>query len=291
MQRLLLPLLVACLVLVSAPVASADSAPIRDDGSLPWTNPSHQSPLEVLAGEIASEIAGRPVSVRCHGDYEWSRIASPGTLGFVAGYYDAATDTWAADATLVYLGPGVCSYLNRFALASPKPTKCEARTTVLETVWRTVTVRTTVKVKVNGKLVTKVVTTRKRVPHTVEKQATGPPAPCYLGNGKRAAGRPASYWQEYGEYAHSILTLAHESIHLQQIRAGLPARAVDVDEAEAGCYGIQWIARVAQRLGAAADDGQTIAAYYYEELSGARDTPDCVPGGALDLSPADGIWP
>ena len=290
MRRLLLCLVVGLLALALVPVAAADSAPISDNVSLPWSDPQHGSQLELLASTIASAIAGRPVRVHCHGATEWAEIGGD-ALGFVTGYYNAAENTWAADSTTADLAPGVCDGLNRFALANPKPTKCRAQTTVSETVLRLTTVKTKVTVRVRGKLVTKVVRTRKLVPHIVERQVAGPLAPCYLGNGKRAAGSTESYWHQYEEYAHSILTLAHESIHLQQLRAGFPVRPSEVDEKEAGCYGIQWMARVAQRLGAAADDAQSLAAYYYEELSGAKDDLDCVAGGALDLTPADGIWP
>src|SRR3990172_1381756 len=163
MRRLLLCFVVGLRALALAPVAAADSAPISDDGSLPWSDPQHRSQLELLAGTIASAIAARPVSVHCHGATEWAEIGG-GAVGFVTGYYNAAENTWAADATIAELGPGVCSGLNSFALANPKPTKCRAQTTVTETVWRLTTVKTKVVVRVNGKLVTKIVTTKKRVP-------------------------------------------------------------------------------------------------------------------------------
>ena len=49
-----LSLLSALLAALSiSAVAGADTAPIDNTPDLPWTNPSHTSNLEVLAGQIA----------------------------------------------------------------------------------------------------------------------------------------------------------------------------------------------------------------------------------------------
>ncbi len=291
MRRLLLVALVA---LLWVPFAHADTAPIPDDGSLPWTNPAHQGALEVLAGTIASRIAGRPVAVRCEGENDWAALVGA-DAGDVLGYVEISSfddATYAEDAPLAELSPEVCALLQRFAVAVPKPTKCRTLITETVTVWKTVTVKTKVKVKVHGKIVTKVVTRTKRVPTRVDRQTAGPLAPCYAPGGGMREPKPDAYWDEYRSYADAILTLAHESIHLQQARAGVPFQ--EDPEGEAECYGLQWIARVAEQLGDTPDDGRAIAAYASDEiLPGERAEwlADCVPGGALDLSPTDGIWP
>lgn len=45
---------------------------------LPWTNPRHRGPLEVLASGIAGEIAGRPVSVQCFGETDCAKLQRTG---------------------------------------------------------------------------------------------------------------------------------------------------------------------------------------------------------------------
>ena len=52
-------------LLACGPTAQSDTAPIPTSPDLPWTNPTHQSSLEVLASQIATHIAGRPVTVKC----------------------------------------------------------------------------------------------------------------------------------------------------------------------------------------------------------------------------------
>jgi hypothetical protein len=80
----------------------------------------------------------------------------------------------------------------------------------------------------------------------------------------------------------------HESIHLQG----------DPVEADAECYGMQHLAYAAQQLGDSPDDAAAIAQYYASLLYPSRRTqapaywsPECKPGGALDLTPNDGVWP
>jgi|tagenome__1003787_1003787.scaffolds.fasta_scaffold20700804_2 hypothetical protein len=67
-------MLFVALALPSA--ALADNVPCADDGALPWASGAETSPLEALAGRIASTISGREVTARCEGDYDWGLLAA-----------------------------------------------------------------------------------------------------------------------------------------------------------------------------------------------------------------------
>ncbi|HET7368672.1 MAG TPA: hypothetical protein VFI83_09930, partial [Gaiella sp.] len=56
-------------------VGQTDTSVIPDTPNLPWTDPTHQSPLEVFAAQVASAIAGRPVRVYCNGQTDWDSLA------------------------------------------------------------------------------------------------------------------------------------------------------------------------------------------------------------------------
>jgi hypothetical protein len=298
-------LLLALLVTLAAPVAAyADTAPIANDGSLPWASGAAASPFEALAGQIASTISGRAVTVRCEGDYDWGVLAAQqgfdpaAELGYVPFWIrlsgGAQVGAPQAD-SFTELSPTVCRNLDTYALAATKPTKCAAtRSTPQQTtsvVRRRVTTTRRVKVRVHGHVSyrTKTVTTWRNatVTNTSYAQVTTAPAPCYLGGGRSLAPQAASYWDGYFQLALSMLALAHESVHLGN----------DPSEVHANCYGLQWVRYVAQQLGAADDDAQAIAQYTaetvypgYEKVAGYWSA-DCVSGGPLDLRPADAIWP
>jgi hypothetical protein len=250
----------AALLACCAGVARADLATVADDGSQPWDGGTAvTTPIEALAGRIASSIAGRAVSVRCESDEDWASLTEPSFLGFVSFWGSRPGD-------VAELSPAVCSSLESFALATTKPTKCSRSVRVA---------RTTVRV-----------VRRRRVRVTSYAVAAQPPAPCFAG-GRQLTGDQA-FWNDYFEYAEAIQTLAHESIHLRG----------DAVEADAECYGMQAAASVAQQLGDTLDDGRAIAQYYATLLYPQRQTqspaywsPQCRPGGALDQTPNDGVWP
>jgi hypothetical protein len=298
-------LLLALLVALAAPVAaSADTVPIADDGALPWASGAAASPFEALAGQIASTISGRTVDVRCEGDYDWGVLAAQegfdpaSELGYVPFWsrFSGGLQVGAPQAdTFTELSPTVCRNLATYALAVTKPTKCAAtRSTPQQTtsvVRRRVTTTKRVKVRIHGHVAyrTKKVTSWRSatVTNTSYAQGTTAPAPCYLGGRRSLAPQSASYWNDYFQFALSMLALAHESVHLGN----------DPNEVHANCYGLQWVRYVAQQLGAADDDAQAVAQYTaeavypgYEHVAGYWST-DCVNGGPLDLHPADPIWP
>jgi hypothetical protein len=299
-------LLLALLVALAAPVAaSADTAPIADDGSLPWASGAALSPIEALAGRIVSTISGRTASVRCEGDYDWGVLAAQqgfdpaAELGYVPFWIHVAGGVQVGEPeadTFAELSPTVCRNLNTFAVATSKPTKCSAvrpapqRTTSV--VRRRVTTTKRVKVHVHGGGVayrTKRVTTwqTKTVQRTAYAQVTAAPAPCYAGQDRSLVSPADTYWGAYFQYALAMLAVAHEAVHLGN----------DASEVHANCYGLQWVRYVAQQLGASDDDAAAIARYVaevvyprYEAVPGYWSA-DCVAGGPLDLHPADPAWP
>lgn len=260
-MRALRLLAVSAVVLACcAGVARADVATIPDDGSQPWDGGAAvTTPIEALAGRIASGIAGRPVSVRCESDASWAALTEPSFLGFVSFYGTQPVD-------FAELSPDVCRSLQSFALAAAKPTKCSLTVQVPRRIVRVVR--------------------RRRVRVTTYAAVAQPAAPCFAG-GRQLAG-DQSFWNTYFDDAEALQTLAHESIHLKG----------DPVEAEAECYGMQALASVAQQLGDTPDDAEAIAQYYATLLYPQRQTQspeywsaECRPGGALDLTPNDGVWP
>ena len=329
-RRSVLVLLVLA-ALVGSPAAWADSAPIPADAAAPGSDPNHGTPLELLAGRIASTSAGRPVAVRCENQNDWNALEvqegfAPGAeLGFVAGQgYYPATNTFAWSATSAELSPAVCLPLQQFAQATAKPTKCQTSTQQQVTVYNTVRYSLTLTVKVRGHLVTRTVWRTKQVPTSVEQTVPGPIGPCFLGaplpSGSSIPGicvsgscysvtanEPDTFWNRYGQFASAILALAHEPIHLWQDQAGAPVPPDALVESQAECSGMQWMAYVAEQLGDTPDDAQALADYFWQVDYPAYATfdqqnpyaeqhpywsSDCTPGGTLDIRPAGStVWP
>jgi hypothetical protein len=294
----------------AARLVHADAAPIQDSPDLPWTNPDHRSSLELLASDIASVIAGRPVSVRCEGDTDWRSLVQrqggdpAAELGYVAVSFGQRGQVTNIANAAELAGGRVCLPLKKFATAVAKPTKCMTAQLVLVTVYTTtrVAVKKTVVVAGKRRVQTKWIT--RRVPTKIVKTGPAqPPAPCYPLTGAVQL-VPGSFWDEYGDYATAILTLAHESLHLGGIVGVQLANGSIVGdplaEAKAQCYGMQWMRYVAERLGDTADDGQAIAQYYWDLVYPRyQSSPysqywsaECRPGGALDIRPAGATaWP
>jgi len=84
--------------------------------------------------------------------------------------------------------------------------------------------------------------------------------------------------------ATAVEVLAHESYHL----AGFS------DEATAECYALQTMPFVAQQFHATPQQIRTWVAYSFARYPSMPEeyvSPDCVPGGRLDLGSAESIWP
>lgn len=305
---------------VAATTANADTGVIPDTPELPWSDPSHNTPLERLASEIASSIAQRPVRAYCNGQSDWEALnqrvgLDPAEVwGYVEPpkYWYPALGTYADSATHTQLSPIACERLWQFGKAALKPTKCAASRSVTDVVKAKVryqvTIRVKVKkrVKVSGKWVTRYVWEKRRVWRTrtesreVTRVVAVDPRPCY-GNAEDdvTVAAPADGWGRYSEYAFAIATLAHESVHLFAGTAGRPVpTSRQQEESRAECWGMQLIPKVATALGASPDDATAIASWYSKEIYPGRQasapdywSPECRTDGALDLTPGDGRWP
>jgi len=85
--------------------------------------------------------------------------------------------------------------------------------------------------------------------------------------------------------AWSVLTLAHESVHVTG----------NLSEAMAECWGVQTIPTAAVELGRSREEGRYLAELYWKRWYRFRQRPyrssECRNGGALDLHPDTDLWP
>lgn len=228
------------------------------------------------------------MTVRCEGDTDWNKLVTDRSLAVrnLGGYAPLG-------GYMTWLSPTVCLYLQKFAQAAVKPTKCQATAseTVSVTRQRVVTRYRSVKVtkptRINGRLY-KVGTWK--IPYKATESYTvaeshyvlATPAPCFLGIPYTSSGLcwtvptvsgtpekscyevtadlPARYWSEYSEYVSALNIVAHEPTHLWQ--ASTVSNALV--ESQATCSSMQWLPYVAVQLGATPDDAQAIATYYWK---------------------------
>jgi hypothetical protein len=154
--------LVLAIASISAAVSPgsglADTSPIAATSAAPWADPAHHSSLEVLAGQIASQIAHRQVTIACEGANDWRTLVSQvgGDPNAVAGYVDAR---WEPSGRLFDISSfaeilgSVCLKLQNFALAASKPTKCSVSSPQETRMYKPQRVQRQVSVRVHGKLV------------------------------------------------------------------------------------------------------------------------------------------
>lgn len=259
----------ACALVLAAVAAGAAQA--EGERPLPWEGGATvETEAERLFGQAASEIAGRPVQVRCNGETDWAQLAAERGFppGVTNGYVQFGTD-------FAELSPVVCAFLDRYAYAGTKPSYwCTRTTTVTELVQKQKRVRVRKPLLKNGRPVlrkgkpvlvwtTRIVTTK--VPQKRERTET-----------VKCEGADEWWW-----YPYSLLTLAHESYHLWGVR----------NEAETDCYGLQALARTAARLGASEQEAKTASEYAWTGFRSGYWPPECRSGGALDLTPGDAVWP
>lgn len=297
----LMVIAVACALVVSHAVAQADTAPISPTQDLPWTDPAHQSPLEVLAGQIASKIAGRQVGVRCEGETDWKTLTSQRDFdeASLLGYVGTSVSSGRlVTEPFAQIAPGMCWYLQQFAMANPKPTLCTTTVTQTSTSYVSKRVAVKTRVVVKGKTQMKTVWQIRSVPVTTSSKQPGDPAPCPTLDSARVTA-------DYAHYAQAILTLTHESVHLGGaisgvFRTGQAFGEIEA-EAKANCYGIQWMWWAATQLGASPQDAQALATWTYQVIyPGYRNaagvsrywSADCVPNGRLDIrADKTAAWP
>jgi hypothetical protein len=295
---------------------ATDTVTIPPGSPDPWSSAAHNTPLELLASNIASTLVGRTVSVHCEAQVNWNALTSSSTGADVVGYVSVAphstttqvtryryiwkvrkvngkrrryrvkvpyivvlkhADTFTESANTIELSPQVCGPLQQFAEAATKPTKCAP---------------------------------------------SGAPVPCFIGTPTTqypgictdstlttcyaiANDWTDDYFDAYAGYAQALLTLAHESVHVIQETVGKTFPADSLVESQAECTGLQTMAQVAVALGDTPDDAQQIADFtwlmVYPNKAKLTDpyamqrpywSADCTPGGALDVRPAGStVWP
>jgi hypothetical protein len=232
----------------------------------PWTGglPIAQ-PLEVLLTDISRQITERQVWVACDMPTEWTE--PPTVSGYVSMWFSPYYG-WIPD-TIAHLAPWACTSLDAFWTAPNKRAitkECQIGTTI-EYQDEPYRVQVKKRVKVRGKWVMRRVwvVRYQSVPVTVPLLGICP---------------------DYTITLFAIQTVAHESIHLFGIR----------EESRAECFGMQFFAYTANRLGADPGLAQELATDYYN-LYYLRNTPGtdyfdptCMNDGALDLDPSP-IWP
>ena len=268
-------------------------------GSVPWSDPAHNTPLEQTASTFASQIAQRPVRVQCHGESEWASLGLPsGAAGVVRYQYNPSTGTivWTED--IAHVREAQCGVLQRFGESAQKPTRCATTQTVTRTVYERVKVPKRVwswkKVRLKNGHTKRIRKSKwiyvwKTVPRRVTEQVPGPSVPCYGSGGPLPA--------DYRAYAFALEVVVHESIHLFDDRVGAPVQTQASAESRAECYGMQALPAWAVALGADVDDARAIAKYYWDVVyptwgpGSPYWRPDCVPNGPLDATPNDGFWP
>jgi hypothetical protein len=297
-KRVLVATLVSLVAVLSLAAGASAEQAVLPSGSLPWSDPAHNSPLEQVASRFASEIAKRPVRVQCHSEAEWAALGLPsGALGVVRYRYNVYTGLIVSTEDVAHIREAVCGWTQAFGQSAQKPTRCTTVQSVDRTVYETVRVKKKVfywkrvKTKTGKKRVkkSKYIWVTKQVPRTVTEQIPGPSVACY------GSGQPMP--SEYRQYAIALEVIAHESIHLFDERVGYRVQTQASAESRAECFGMQSLPAWAFALGADADDARAIGKYYYEVeypkwgTSSPYWRPDCVPNGPLDATPNDGYWP
>jgi hypothetical protein len=278
--------------LVLAGGALADTTPLSAPSVTQSASQTGQTPLEVLADQIASHIAGRTVSVNCESEAGWTQLVTQlggdpsGESGFVTTSWDPTTGALVSISDVAELAPDICGPLQAFASAATKPTECAASAPppASDSLDKRSTLR-------RASLASRARTVQTSV-STTPVQAV---APC--------ASTSAAFWTAYSGYAIAILTLAHESIHLGGVVGGqLPGGLLVGDqqaEAKADCYGMQWMPYVAEQLGDNPADAQAIATYFWTTIyplnkaaHAAYWSAECRAGGTLDQRASAHIaWP
>jgi hypothetical protein len=298
-KRVLVATLVSLVAFLSLAAGASAEQAVLPGGSLPWTDPAHNSPLEQVASSFATEIADRPVRVQCHSEAEWAALGLPsGALGVVRYLYNVYTGVIVATEDVAHIRESVCGWTQLFGQTPQKPTRCATVESVSRTVYDTVRVKKKVFYWMRTKLKnghtkrvrkSKYIWATKRVPRTVTEEVPGPRVPCY--------GSSEALPAEYRSYSIALEVIAHESIHLFDERVGYRIQTQASAESRAECFGMQVMPPWASILGADVDDARAIGKYYWEQVYPGWGTsspywrPDCVPNGPLDVTPNDGYWP
>lgn len=226
----------AFLLLVTAAPAVAHHGP------LPWAGgTASESAFERYAGQVASEIARRPVRVICNGASDWGHLAVQQRFDPVVvwGYVLFNTEgTELRPVDYMHLSEQACWYLDEFwgAPTELKGKACRIATRIEFKPQKT-RQRVVKRVKVKGRWVRKATWVEKTVQVPVETPEYGVCA-------------------DYVYRVFALQTLGHESMHLLGLH----------DEAQAECQGMQKIRWLAQRFGATPEQAKQMAGDYYRDF-------------------------
>jgi hypothetical protein len=86
---------------------------------VPWSGGARVvSPYEAAASEVASALAGRPVSIECHSEVSWERLAgglgvNPARSWAITPYHSVARDRIAPD-DVAHFSPRACRFADAF---------------------------------------------------------------------------------------------------------------------------------------------------------------------------------
>lgn len=231
-------LLVVVAALAAVPAARAETPVLPQAADLPWADPTHRSPTEVLLSSVASAIADREVRVYCNGATDWETLARRAEFDaeLVQGYVaipavGTGAVAWPWPATEAQLAPAVCEPLWRYGMAAQKPTMCDA--TRSEQVEGTATVRyrttvpvtTRVRVRTAGKWTSKLVVKRKpvwreRIETRVETRVVSAGrVPCHARTPDPAftVAAPTGGQGAYGSIVFALQAVAHEAAGLRHL--------------------------------------------------------------------------
>jgi hypothetical protein len=246
-------LLVAGALAASA-TARAESAPVVATAP-PWSDPAHLGPLEVFASRIASTIARRRVTVECDDQATWESLEGDHGVGLEG---ELGLVDWTSSIDHAVASVDTVAHLAPSVCA---PLQAFATAAAKPTMCR-------------GR-------------------------PCFGPHGELDPAARTT-WRRYDAVAEALLTLTHEAVHLGGVVGGIVDGVQVGDpraEAKAECWGMQRLTWTAEQLGASAADARAIARYsfrvdYGRERGTPYWSPQCAPGGALDIRPPwSQVWP
>lgn len=248
-------------VIAAAAVASFACASAAGAAGNPWDGGIEVgSPIELALTEATSAIAHAPAPVICWSPADWAAYDHEAGIARAGFVYRGSR--------VVNLGPDVCSWLQLFFEANPKPNVwCyvdQGTTTKVETGKKRVVVTRRVRGKLKRIVVVRPFTRRVIVKLPAKREVCGG-------------------LDQIGEISLAAQTVAHEAIHA----GGEPTEAI------AECYGRQLAKQVLIGLGAPDGDYAYSVGMYGLAigLPPEYSSPDCRDGGALDLDPTSSRWP
>lgn len=210
------------------------------------------SEAELAFSAVAVEVGANPkAQARCYSSGGWDALLS--SYGYRPSVFGGPLGFAVIETSVAQLAPLICDSLERFRLAAVKPA-----------IW------------------CEVPKTSKGRP---ARHVLCDDAPARFGGHCRQLKDGSICHLKSLELAESMLTLAHEAVHLSGQR----------DESLTQCAALQRVALVAERLGATPLYARQLSRRALASLANFpanyRLSPECRDGGALDLHPDARGWP